>query len=104
MAGRFDPQSELGPQLPANNLLGSILVTLLCCLPFGIVAIVYGLQVKPRFKQGDYDGAQRASDMSEKWMYASVGVSILVGLATLAWFVFNHFFASKSGGAPSSGR
>lgn len=97
MAGRFDPQGDDVVPVPPNNLLGSVLVTLFCCMPFGIVAIVYGLQVGPKFKKGDEAGAEKASDMSEKWMYAAVGSFVLIFLATVAYAVFQRFFGPKTG-------
>jgi len=98
MAGRFQPQGDdVGPLPPSNNLLGSVLVTIFCCLPFGIVAIIYGLQVGPKFKKGDEDAAQHAADMSEKWMYAGVGAAILLALIRFAIFLFNVFFGPKTG-------
>jgi len=100
MAGRFQPQEELLPQPPANNLLGSILVTIFCCPPFGLVAIIYGLQVGSKFKKGDEDGAQHAADMSEKWMYAGVGVAILIFIIRFGFFLVGYFFGSK--GVPST--
>lgn len=102
MAGRFDPQGDDVVPVPPSNLVGAVLVTLFCCLPFGIVAVVYALQVGPKFKSGDEQGAEHASDMSEKWMYASVGSSVLLFLAYIAYAVFQYFFGPKTG-VPSTG-
>ena len=97
MAARFQPQGdELGPQQPASNLLGSALVTFLCCLPFGLVAIVYGLQVGPKFRKGDYDGSQRASDMAERWMFAAVGAFILMLIVAGITYLLRRIFGGGS--------
>ena len=37
-----------------NYLVQAILTTLFCCLPFGIVAIVYAAQVNTKIEAGDY--------------------------------------------------
>ncbi|MFZ3275199.1 MAG: CD225/dispanin family protein, partial [Lutibacter sp.] len=42
---------------PKNYLIESILVTIFCCLPFGIVGIVFAAQVNAKFDAGDYEGA-----------------------------------------------
>jgi len=65
---------------PKNYLIESILVTLFCCLPFGIVGIFYASQVNSKFVIGDYDGAQAASENAKKWMIWSAvsGVVIVV--------------------------
>lgn len=52
---------------PKTWLAESILVTLLCCLPFGIVGIVKASSVESLYRAGDYEGAQRASQAAGKW-------------------------------------
>ncbi len=53
---------------PKNYLIESILVTIFCCLPFGIVGVVYASQVNSKFASEDYEGARLASDNAKKWM------------------------------------
>lgn len=83
----------MSPDRPSTNLIGSILVTLLCCPPFGIVAIVYGMRVISRFNADDIAGAKHASDMSERWMYAAVGAAILLAIGRVA-----YYFMARLGG------
>jgi hypothetical protein len=67
-----------------THLVEAILVTLLCCVPFGIVAIVFAAQVSPKLTAGDYEGAKQASKSAETWVFVSLGVgllAILIGLA-----------------------
>ena len=66
-----------------NYLPQAILVTLFCCLPFGIVAIIYAAQVNAKFQAGDYEGAVTASDNAKKWCWISFAVGIPL---TLFWF------------------
>ena len=60
-------QAGMQPQPMApipNYLVHAILVTIFCCLPFGIVAIVYAAQVDGKAAVGDYierEGGQRAT-------------------------------------------
>ncbi len=61
-----------------NYLVQSILVTLFCCLPFGIVAIVFAAQVNSKAQAGDIQGAMQASKQAKTWCWASVGVSLVV--------------------------
>ncbi len=53
---------------PKNYLVESILVTVFCCLPFGIAGIVFASQVNSKFASGDIDGANQASADAKKWM------------------------------------
>jgi len=56
------------PQIkPGNNLVWAILTTILCCLPFGIVAIVYASKVDGLWAAGDYAGAYDAAGKAKNW-------------------------------------
>ncbi len=57
-----------------NYLVQSILVTLFCCLPFGIVAIVYAAQVNARVQAGDIQAAISASNNAKMWSWISFGI------------------------------
>ena len=55
-----------------SHLVWAILVTLFCCLPFGIVAIVHAAQVDGKQSAGDYEGAQEYSEKARNWCIASM--------------------------------
>lgn len=82
---------------PDSNLVWAILTTLLCCLPFGIVAIVYASKVDSLYAAGQYAEAQQASDNAKKWsiLAAVVGALVIVGYIVLV--VFMGVFAGSSG-------
>jgi hypothetical protein len=63
-----------------NYLAPSILVTLFCCLPFGIVAIVYAAQVNSKLQFHDHAGALEASKKAKNWCWVSfwVGLSVII--------------------------
>jgi Interferon-induced transmembrane protein/zinc-ribbon domain len=63
-----------------NYLVFSILATVLCCLPAGIVAIIYAAQVNGKLQAGDIAGAQVASKNAKMWCWISFGVGLGVGL------------------------
>lgn len=62
-----------GVEIP-NYLWQSIVVTILCCWPFGIPAIVYAAKVDTLKAQGDIAGAMAASASAKMWCLVSVGV------------------------------
>ena len=66
-----------------NYLVYSILVTIFCCVPFGIVSIVYAAQVNGKLAAGDYAGAVEASNKAKIWCWVSFGVGIIAGIF---WF------------------
>ena len=66
---------------PANYLVWAILATLLCCLPFGIVGIIFASQVDSKYSAGDYAGAQLASGRAKLWSWLAFGVGLLLFVA-----------------------
>ncbi len=61
-----------------SYLAQSILCTLFCCLPFGVVAIVYAAQVSSKLSAGDYGGAAAASANARRWCWLSFGIGLAV--------------------------
>ncbi|WP_295961364.1 CD225/dispanin family protein [uncultured Xanthomonas sp.] len=65
------------PQV-SNNLVWAILTTLFCCLPLGIVSIVYASQVNTKLAAGDVAGARDSSDKAKKWAIYSAATSVVL--------------------------
>jgi len=59
-----------------NYLVQSILLTLFCCLPLGIVAIVFAAQVNSKLAAGDYHGAIDSSNKARMWCWWSFGLGL----------------------------
>ena len=64
----------------SNYLVPAILVTVLCCLPTGIAAIIYAAQVNTKLAAGDAAGAQEASRKPKMWCWISGGAGLAVGI------------------------
>jgi hypothetical protein len=69
------PSPSGGATVP-NYLVQAILCTLCCCLPLGVVAIVYAAQVNGKVQAGDYQGAQAASKNAKMWCWIAFGLGI----------------------------
>lgn len=82
------------PSKPGNNLVPAILVTLFCCLPFGIAAIVFASQVDSKYAAGDYAGAEASAARSKFWMWWALGVGLVV---SVVWFGLT-FAGAMAGG------
>ncbi|HEY5311929.1 MAG TPA: CD225/dispanin family protein [Pirellulales bacterium] len=61
-----------------NYLVQAILTTLCCCLPFGIVAIVYAAQVDGKVAGGDYAGAMQSSNSAKTWCWVAFGLGLAI--------------------------
>jgi hypothetical protein len=79
------------PTPPDNGLVWAILVTIFCCVPFGIVAIVKAASVNSLWNAGNYDKANEAAASARKWCWiaficgiisclASAGISLSSGI------------------------
>ena len=71
------------PNIP-NYLVQSILVTLCCCLPFGIPAIVYASKVEGLERMGDIAGAREASAKAKMWCWIGFGIGIPITILYVA--------------------
>jgi hypothetical protein len=64
-----------------NYLWQSIVVTVLCCLPFGVVSIVHAAKVDSLLAQGDIVGATAASKSAKTWAIAGLASwGLLIGI------------------------
>jgi hypothetical protein len=80
-----------GPPIP-NYLVQAILVTIFCCLPLGIVSIIYAAQVNSKLAVGDVTGAKASSQSAKLWawvsfgfgIFATIGGMLLMGLGVIA--------------------
>lgn len=73
--------APLGPAPTIKNyLVESILVTLCCCIPLGIVAIVYASQVNSKIATGDYQGAQKSADSAKMWCLIGLACGVIGNL------------------------
>jgi hypothetical protein len=73
---------------PPNYLVAAILTTIFCCLPFGIVSIVYAAQVNSKWQEGDVSGARFASRNAKTWAWVSFGIGIAFAIV---WFILVIF-------------
>lgn len=76
---RTPPAGGPGPP-PPNFLVWAIVVTVLCCLPLGVVSIVYASQVNTKWAQGDADGARQSAARAKTFAIwgAAVGAVVIV--------------------------
>jgi hypothetical protein len=84
-----------------SHLAPAILVTLFCCLPFGIVAIVFAAESLNRSGAGDHVGALVASRRAAVWCWVAFALGLGVWFVGVLVWVFAMVFAGLlAGGAP----
>lgn len=72
------------PAAVNNYLVQSILVTLCCCLPFGVVALVFAAQVNSKLAVGDVVGARIVAAKARTWCIVGLVGGILSGAGVAA--------------------
>lgn len=65
------PANEM-PKCPPTNLVWAIISTIMCCLPLGVIAIIYSVKVSQRYQQGDIEGAKHYSEVSAWWCIGTI--------------------------------
>lgn len=74
----FVPQEPTSvPPMPKNYLVWAVIITIFCCIPAGIVAIIFAAQVSQSYYAGDYEGAERNSRRAQIWIIVSFVLGLL---------------------------
>lgn len=68
------------PRRPENHMVKAILILIFCCLPAGIVAVIYASQVDSEYNRGDYAGALAASKKADFWCQLGLIPTLIVSL------------------------
>ena len=72
---------------PDNYLAWSILTTVLCCLPLGIIAIIKSSKVDTLWAEGLHDKAIQTAQEAKKWcIFGVAGCAIFYVLYILVIF------------------
>lgn len=73
---------------PDNNLIWAILSTLFCCLPLGIVSIIYAAKVDGLYRNGDYEDACEAAENSRKYAKWAAISGVIILVITIIFEIF----------------
>lgn len=70
------PENNREP-MPNTYLVWSVIITILCCLIPGVIAIVFSASVSSKYYAGDIEGAKRASRNAQIWCIVSIIAGIV---------------------------
>lgn len=77
-------ENQSSPVKPNNYLVLAIICTVCCCLPAGVVSIIYAAKVNEAYARGDYELAEKSSKNAKTW--GIVGISI-GALGVIIYFI-----------------
>lgn len=86
------PPPSSAPATVPNNMVMAIIATVVsvmgCCLPHGLVSLMFAMQVGKKEAAGDIEGAKNSAKQAKMWAW----ISIIVGaLSLIICFVFGVF-------------
>ncbi|MDE5903255.1 MAG: CD225/dispanin family protein [Muribaculaceae bacterium] len=88
-----------GQGMPPTYMVWAVLTTVLCCLPFGIVAIIKASQVTSLWTAGHTAEAWEASKSARTWSIVAAVVGFVGGILYLC-FILSEVFGSGVGYLP----
>lgn len=99
MSQDWTPPPASGTPSTVPNYLVLAIISLFCCLPLGVVAIIFAAQVNGKVAAGDTAGALDASKKAKMFSYISIGL----GLAGIVCYVLLLLLGIGMGVAGSAG-
>lgn len=88
--------SGAGGAPPPNYLVWAILSTVLCCLPLGVVSIVFAAQVNSKWYAGDVAGARDASNKAKNFAMWSAIAGVIGAIIWVILVVALGMFGESS--------
>lgn len=92
-----EPPSCVNSIPPKTWLVESILVTLFCCMPFGIMGIVKASNVESAYNSGRIELALQYSNQAKKWVlwgfFTMLGIIALYILAVIVIAVISYVYS-----------
>lgn len=82
-AARPKPTASAGEKCPPTFLVWSILLTICCCNPVGIIPIMLGASVTSNYRNNNIEAARRASYITEWW----IAITLVLGLMMLPFTI-----------------
>ena len=97
MSQNWTPPPPAGGSATVPNYLVPAIISIFCCWPLAIPAIIFATQVNGKVAAGDIAGAQDASKKAKMFSYIALGIGILEIIFGIIYVVFVVGIAALSG-------
>lgn len=86
MSQEWTPPPSSGAPASVPNYLVPAIISLFCCLPLGIVGVIFAAQVNGKVAAGDTAGALDAAKKAKMFSFIAIGLGLL-GIVGYVLFV-----------------
>jgi hypothetical protein len=93
MSQEWTPPPAAGATESVPNYLIPAIISIFCCLPLGIVGVIFAAQVNGKVAAGDLQGAMDASKKAKLFSF------IAIGLGVAGWACYLIFWVIIGGAA-----
>jgi predicted secreted protein len=87
MSQNWTPPPAGGGSATVPNYLVPAIISIFCCWPLAIPAIIFAVQVNNKVQAGDVAGAQDASKKAKMFSFIAIGLGVLCILAYVIMMV-----------------
>ena len=91
------PPPPTGGATNVPNYLVPAIISVFCCWPLGIAAIIFAAQVNGKVASGDIAGAVDASKKAKLFSFISIGIGLAVGVIYLLLTILGIGIGAFSG-------
>lgn len=86
MSQEWTPPPSSGAPASVPNYLVPAIISLFCCLPLGVVGVIFAAQVNGKVAAGDTAGALESAKKAKMFSFIAIGLGLL-GIVGYVLFV-----------------